>query len=350
VWLLGGGALLVGLAVFAALGAQRGSAAERKALPGLNTPNAVIAAPALPPELAQLETDAAGAAAPPPPFVITTTPPMPIVTAVAFGQPAAVDDSALRERRRAPALIVDLAGGQTSAANAGGVIDVGTPAQAGGAPRASADADTRNGNEQFAARASAAETERAVATVLRNKSAIVAQGALILGVLETALNSDLPGYARAVVSRDVRSFDGSRVLIPRGSRLIGEYSSGVSLGQSRLFVIWTRLITPEGVSIQIGSPGADALGRGGLEGDVNRHFFQRFGGALLMSVVNAAGSAIANGPNMQVVIGSAQSAAGSGIAPTDIAPTISVPQGTPIRVFVARDLDFTPTLAQSTQN
>src|SRR5262249_13388849 len=97
VWLLGGGALILGVAVFAALGVQRGSAAETRALPGLNGPNAVIAAPELPPDLAQLEATAANAAAPPPPFVITTTPPMPIVvTPVAFSQPAA-DDAALRE-------------------------------------------------------------------------------------------------------------------------------------------------------------------------------------------------------------------------------------------------------------
>ena len=111
---------------------------------------------------------------------------------------------------------------------------------------------------------------------------------MIPAVLETALDSDLPGYTRAVVSRDVRGFDGSTVLIPRGSRLIGQYKSGVALGQSRVFVIWTRVIRPDGVSVQIGSPATDPLGRAGLDGKVDNHFFTRFGGSILLSVMNGA--------------------------------------------------------------
>ena len=102
-------------------------------------------------------------------------------------------------------------------------------------------------------------------------------------------------------------------------------------------------------TLQIGSPGTDDLGRGGLAGRVDRHFFERFGGALLLTVVNAAGAAIADGRNMQVIIGSAQDATRSA-NPTDIAPTIDVRQGAPIRVFVVRDLDFTQTLARASGN
>ncbi len=176
-------------------------------------------------------------------------------------------------------------------------------------------------------------------------SATITQGATIPAVLETAVNSDLPGYTRAVVSRDVRSFDGKAVLIPRGSRLIGQYRSALSMGQSRVFIIWTRVIRPDGVSVQIGSPGEDALGRGGLTGEVDSHFFTRFGGAVLLSVLNTGLAAVAGTPSTQVVIGSpaaAVGAAASAVVPTgeNVVPTIKVDQGAAITIFVARDLDF----------
>jgi type IV secretion system protein VirB10 len=182
--------------------------------------------------------------------------------------------------------------------------------------------------------------------VLHHKGSVVAQGAMIAAVLETALDSDLQGFARAVVSRDVRSFDGMAVLIPRGSRVIGEYRPATAQGQTRAFVIWTRVLRPDGVSIQIGSPATDPLGRAGLSGSVDTHFFERFGGAILLSVVNAGATALAGSPSTEVVVGSSQQATGlaataSAFAPQNIAPTIKVPQGSPIRIFVARDLEFT---------
>jgi type IV secretory pathway VirB10-like protein len=164
-------------------------------------------------------------------------------------------------------------------------------------------------------------------------------------VLETAIDSDLPGSARAVVSRDVRGFDGTRVLIPRGSKLVGEYRSGISLGHSRAFVIWSRILTPEGISIDVGSPGTDPLGRGGLSGETDSHFFTRFGGAMLLSVLSAGTElAAAQGSGTSIVIGStvtpAQPATDVLQKQIDIPVTVKVPQGTPLQVFVARDLDF----------
>lgn len=175
---------------------------------------------------------------------------------------------------------------------------------------------------------------------------VALQGAIIPAVLETAINSDLPGYARAIVSHDVLSFDGKSILIPRGSRVIGQYRNALSLGQSRVFVIWTRVIRPDGVTVQIGSPGDDALGRGGLTGDVDSHFFSRFGAAILLSVLNGGIAAIAGTPTTQISIGSPAAAAGVAATATvpssgsDILPTIKVKQGAPISIFVARDLDF----------
>jgi len=228
----------------------------------------------------------------------------------------------LTQRMRSPALIVDL-------------VPAGAAAEAG-ANAANAGAGGGD-NDAFAARVSSGDVPAARAGALRNPKTTVPQGALIAAVLETAINSDLPGFVRAVVSRDVLSFDGTRVLIPRGSRLVGQYRSEVALGQSRAFVVWTRLLRPDGVSIQLASPGTDPLGRAGLDGKVDRHYFQRYGPGLLSTAISAA---LNNTSSNQLVIGTAQtlpSAASSGEA---IKPTVTVKQGTAIQVFVARDLDF----------
>lgn len=200
-------------------------------------------------------------------------------------------------------------------------------------------------NDSFAARVAGTETPTARAGTLRNPKQTVPQGAMISAVLETAINSDLPGFVRAVVSRDVTGFDGSRVLIPRGSRLVGQYRSEVALGQSRAFVVWTRLMRPDGVSVQLASPGTDTLGRAGLDGRVNRHYFQRYAPGFLTTAISAALSG-SNRTN-QLVIGTAQTAAGATSTGEAIKPTVTVAQGTAIQVFVARDLDFS-TVARPT--
>jgi type IV secretion system protein VirB10 len=160
-------------------------------------------------------------------------------------------------------------------------------------------------------------------------------------VLETAIDTDVPGYVRAVVSQDVRSFDGSKVLIPRSSRLIGEYKGVTQAGQRRAYLMWTRLVRPDGVSVALASPAADFSGQAGVGGQVNSHFFSRFGSAILLSILGGAGTLATGGASTVIVSGGAQSAA-SVAAQRDgsRAPTIKVRQGEPIRVFTARDLIF----------
>jgi type IV secretion system protein VirB10 len=167
----------------------------------------------------------------------------------------------------------------------------------------------------------------------------ITQGTMIPAVLETAINTDVPGYVRAVVSQDVRSFDGTRVLVPRSSRLIGQYQSGLQSGQKRAYVIWTRLIRPDGISVALASPGTAFDGSGGLPGRVDTHFFQRFGSALLLSVIG--GLAATSSSGASVIVGGGQTAASTALQQNgDIGPTIRVRMGEPIRVFTARDLDF----------
>jgi type IV secretion system protein VirB10 len=208
----------------------------------------------------------------------------------------------------------------------------GKTAAQGGAPLLDA-------NDQFAARFGAASDNKP--SRIADPAHTIPQGAVIPAVLETALNSDLPGFARAIVSRDVKGFDGSVVLVPRGSRLIGQYKSGLSSGVTRAFVIWERLIRPDGVSIQLGSPVTDEIGQTGLSGDVDSHFLKRFGAAMLLSVVNGL---VTSHSGTAIVFGA--STGGQG-ASTDalgvdarIPPTVRIAQGTVIQVFVAHDLPF----------
>jgi type IV secretion system protein VirB10 len=183
------------------------------------------------------------------------------------------------------------------------------------------------------------------AVAMSNPQTTVTQGTLIPAILETAIDTDVPGFVRAVVSQDVRSFDGTRVLVPRSSRLIGQYQSGLQAGQKRAYVIWTRLIRPDGVSVDLASPATDFSGQAGLPGDVDTHFFKRFGSAMLLSVIGGL-TTIASG-GASVILGGGESAAAAALNQDGkIGPTVRVRQGEPIRVFTARDLDFSRVATQ----
>ncbi len=241
-------------------------------------------------------------------------------------------------RLHAPVMVVDQSDSRPAAATV-----VATSTEAGAHPAA---ADTGGSAEdRFEAKVVSGGVETSRATQLKDLSRTMPQGTVIPAVLETAINSDLPGSVRAVVSQDVHGFDGSQVLVPRGSKLIGQYRSGVAYGQTRAFVVWSRILTPQGVSIDVGSPATDPLGRGGLTGETDTHFFARFGGSLLLSVIPIALEAsLERQSSTAIIIGSpVQASTLASAAPppkTDIPVTIKVMQGTPLQVFLVRDLDF----------
>ena len=189
--------------------------------------------------------------------------------------------------------------------------------------------------------ASTQSTGRVKAGMFANRATTITQGTLIPAVLETAFDSANPGFARALVQFDVRGFDGTRILIPRGSRLIGEYGAATTRGQKRAVVLWLRLIRPDGVTIAIGSPAADPLGRGGVKADVDSHFLERFGGAILQSALDIGVNLASRATGSSTVVALPGALQDSRARPTEINPTLSVPAGRSISVFVARDLDFT---------
>ena len=124
------------------------------------------------------------------------------------------------------------------------------------------------------------------ASMLPNRNYLVTGGGtLIPCILQTAMNSAQPGYTSCLIPRDVYSENGRVVLMEKGTKVLGEYHGGIQQGQNRLFVLWTRAVTPQGVRIDLASPGSDALGRAGIAGSVDTFFWARFGSALLLSLV-----------------------------------------------------------------
>lgn len=186
------------------------------------------------------------------------------------------------------------------------------------------------------------------AEVIANPSNTIIQGTMIQAVMETALDSSLPGQTRAVVSEDVYSFDGSQLLIPRGSRLIGRYRSGIDIAQRRVTIAWDRIILPDNQTIQISSFGGDELGRSGVTGFVDTRFDERFGSAALISLISAAPSAAAASVEDETTAGVLEDVGDDLADATDsvigdylsIGPVIYVDQGARVTVMVDRDLEI----------
>lgn len=245
---------------------------------------------------------------------------------------AAPDPQAMGNPYNNPTVVFD-----SSSALAAGAEGVALEAAEG-----AAEASTGNSANDFASRVGGVGGAPAQAKAMTNPSTTVTQGTLIPAILETAIDTNVPGYVRAVVSQDVRSFDGRRILVPRSSRLIGQYQSGMQNGQRRAYVIWTRLIRPDGASVNLASPAIGFDGTTGLAGEVSGNgFFKRFGSAMLLSVVGGLGT-LATGGAGGIVLGGASQSAAATAAQQDgqRGPTVRVRQGEPIRIFTARDLDF----------
>ena len=204
------------------------------------------------------------------------------------------------------------------------------------------------GDEAFR-RAGAKAAEVRQAEVIANPSNTVMQGTLIEAALETAVSTDLAGNVSAIVSHDVWSFDMSRVLIPRGSRLFGRYDSEVDAGQRRVLIAWDRLVTTDGQSVGLAAYGTDRIGRSGLPGIVRNHFLQRFGTAALISLIGAVPTLAADKYAANEVASDTAENVGTDLGEAvntvmadylSIPPTISVNQGAVVMIRVDADLAF----------
>ena len=217
-------------------------------------------------------------------------------------------------------------------------------AAANAANQQTANAGTFDGNLK------SAPTPRAQAGLIGNRNLLLAKGTLLDCVLNTAINSSLPGMVSCTLTRNVYSDNGKVLLLERGSLVTGEFGGKVKTGQTRIYVLWNRIKTPKGVVVNLDSPGSDALGRSGVDGDVNKHWGERIGNAFLLSLIkDAIGYAATRGNDQngsqQMYFQSTQQT-GDSMASTilkdslQIPPTITKNQGERIAIFVARDLDF----------
>lgn len=191
-------------------------------------------------------------------------------------------------------------------------------------------------------------TPRVRAAMLGNRSLILAQGAKIDCVGDTAFDSTEAGISTCTVTKNVYSDDGHVLLIERGSQINSEYRSNLAPGQKRVFVLSARIKTPNGVTVEIDSPAADALGRMGVDGYVNNHWVQRVGAAMLLGITqDAIGYLATRGGNSNgsVVFENTQQQ-GNDMATRVLDSTINIPptltqnQGAEFTIVIARDLDF----------
>lgn len=212
-------------------------------------------------------------------------------------------------------------------------------------------------NSPLAARLKPTVLDGEQATVMRHPDMVIPEGTIIPCTLQTAIDSQLPGLVTCVVPIDIRGATGNVVLLDRGTKIVGQLESGLLQGQNRVFVDWTRAETPDHVIVTLDSPASDELGRAGLPGAVNNHFWDRFGGALMLTLVQgglqagtlaAAGNGSGNSASQQAALGFVYAAQSNGqsVANTALANSINIPptltknQGDPVSLIVAHDLDF----------
>jgi type IV secretion system protein VirB10 len=221
-----------------------------------------------------------------------------------------------------------------------GLFSGGTDPTTAGATAASA-----NGNSMTTLLKPEA-TPSARASQLADRRLLLPKGSFIDCTLETAIDSSLPGFATCLTPVDTLSADGTVVLLERGTTLIGELRTQVQAGMARVYVLWSEARTPTGVVVPLASPGTDALGRTGIPGTVDRHFWDRFGAALLVSTIDGTIQTIANrntrGGNTVVLNPNGAGDIATEVLRSTVAipPTVRVNQGTPVQVLVARDIDF----------
>jgi type IV secretion system protein VirB10 len=199
------------------------------------------------------------------------------------------------------------------------------------------------GSTDFSDQLGHAAIQTVRANIIADRSLLLSAGTIIPCTLQTAINSTQAGFVSCVINHDVYSEDGRIVLLDKGTKVLGQYAGGITQGQARLFVLWTRALTPRGISIDLGSPSADSLGRAGLPGGVDTQFWQRFGLGLVISVLEdlstiASRSVAGQGTyTTQVPSTTAQTALQDTM---QIRPILKKNQGDTAAIFIAKDFDF----------
>jgi len=194
----------------------------------------------------------------------------------------------------------------------------------------------------------AAKVETSRARLLGDRNFLLTKGTFLDCALETAIDTTVSGFTACRLTRSVYSDNGKVLLLERGSRITGEYQSEqFKPGMNRLFVLWDRVTTPNGVAVELDSPGIDELGRSGYDGKVNNHFIKRFGAAIMLSLMDdyveyqiakqRGGNELNFGGTTREAKQLAEIVLKHNI---NIPPTLYKNQGSHIKVYVSKDIDF----------
>lgn len=233
-----------------------------------------------------------------------------------------------------------------------GVTGGGAVTAAGNSPAANPDLSEGESLEgrDLGQRLRSVKTPGTSASRLENRSLLLSKGTVIECILESRVDTTVPGMTSCVIPRDIYSMNGRVKLVEKGTKAIGEYQGSVANGLARIFMLWTELRTPHGVTVQLNSPAADALGAAGMGGYVDYHWWKRFGNALLFSMISdgfqyAINTANSNNNNGDVTYENTEDGMNEIIREAmrqsgDIPPTLIKNQGERVSIFVARDLDF----------
>ena len=183
---------------------------------------------------------------------------------------------------------------------------------------------------------------RARARYLGDLRYTVLEGTTLPITIETPIDTNLQGRVRGFVNQPVYASDARVVLIPTQTRIYGEYVSNADAGARRVFVIWSRLVTPQGIEIQLDSTGVDSLGRAGLPATRDSRFFERFGASVLLSIIGGFAQQQSDDSRQQYYLSeSFNNAATVALENTiNIRPVLKTPAGLRAQAFVNRDLDF----------
>jgi type IV secretion system protein VirB10 len=270
---------------------------------------------------------------------------------VQAAQPPSPEELALQRKLKSPVVFAGAAGAAPLPAvmsmPVGGTGEIPSVLSLAGALNPSGAGAGPGVESDLARRLQPTATPAVRAQRLPTQRFLLPKGAFIDCTLETALDSTLPGMTTCITAVDIFGADGQVVLLERGTKLVGETRGEVKQGQARVFVLWTEARTPNGVVIALASPGTDALGRSGLPGAVDTHFWERFGAAILLSLIDGAVQAAVaaqlggDGPSVIYNPEGTRDIMTEVLRNTvNIAPTVVKNQGERIQVLVARDADF----------
>ena len=192
------------------------------------------------------------------------------------------------------------------------------------------------------------KTEQASAAELGDRSLVITRGSYIPCILQTQLFSNIPGQSGCVIPDDIYSDDGSRLLVARGSTVVGQYGQTLQNGDSRIAVVWERIKTTDGFVIDVDSGAADGVGTMGVGGFIDNHWSERLGAALLLSLIDdAVDIAIARQRGSGgTVYGNSTARSSKNVsqkvlnATINIKPTLSANRGARLMIYVSKDLWF----------